>query len=106
MREVERCLQYKKEQLNWYIERLVCIDANSFILHFILKDKGKSENFNISVIDKDRIQNGVISLVDVLVDQTPQFIDELFPESYPANIFKNSTKCKQLEEKFNTIIHD
>ena len=83
-----------------------CLEPGFFILHFILKDKGKSENFNISVIDKDSIQNGVISLVDVLVDQTTQFIDELFPESYPANIFKNSTKCKQLEEKFNTIIHD
>lgn len=33
-------------------------------------------------------------------------MDELFPESYPANIFKNSTKCKQLEEKLNTVIHD
>ena len=106
MREVERCLQDKKEQVNSNRERLVCIHANRFILHFILKDKGKSENFNISVIDKESIQNGVISLVDVLVDQTTQFIDELFPESYPANIFKNSTKCKQLEEKFNTIIHD
>ena len=106
MREVEHCLQDKKEQVNSNRERLVCIHANRFILHFILKDKGKSENFNISVIDKDSIQNGVISLVDVLVDQTTQFIDELFPESYPANIFKNSTKCKQLEEKFNTIIHD
>lgn len=106
MREVERCLQDKKEQVNSNRERLVCIHANRFILHFILKDKGKSENFNISVIDKDSIQNGVISLVDMLVDQTTQFIDELFPESYPANIFKNSTKCKQLEDKFNTIIHD
>ena len=106
MREVERCLQDKKEQVNSNRERLVCINANRFILHFILKDKGKNENFNISVIDKDSIQNGIISLVDMLVDQTTQFIDELFPESYPANIFKNSTKCKQLEEKFNTIIHD
>ncbi len=106
MREVERCLQDKKEQVNSNRERLVCINANRFILHFILKDKGKNENFNISVIDKDSIQNGIISLVDMLVDQTTQFIDELFPESYPANIFKNSTKCKQLEDKFNTIIHD
>lgn len=103
MREVERCLQDKKEQVNNNRERLVCIHANRFILHFILKDKGKNENFNMSVIDKDSIRNGVISLVDVLVDQTTQFIDELFPESYPANIFKNATKCKQLEGKFNTV---
>lgn len=106
MREVERCLQDKKDQVNNNRERLVCIHANRFILHFILRDKGKNENFNISVIDKDSIRNGVLSLVDILVEQTTQFIDELFPESYPANIFKNSTKCKQLEEKFHTVAHD
>lgn len=94
MREVERCLQDKKEQVNNNRERLVCIHANRFILHFILKDKGKNENFNMSVIDKDNIRNSVTSLIDVFVDQTTQFIDELFPESYPANIFKNSTKRK------------
>lgn len=106
MREVERCLQDKKEHVNNNRERLVCIHANRFILHFILKDKGQNENFNMSVIDKDCIRNSVISLVDVLVDQTTQFMDELFPESYPANIFKNLTKCNQLEEKLNTVIHD
>lgn len=106
MREVERCLQDKKEQVNNNRERLVCIHANRFILHFILKDKGKNENFNMSVIDKYNIRNSVTSLIDVFVDQTTQFIDELFPESYPANIFKNSTKCKQLEEKFNTVSHN
>ena len=106
MREVERCLQDKKEQVNNNRERLVCIHANRFILHFILKDKEKNENFNMSVIDKDNIRNSVISLLDVFVDRTTQFIDELFPESYPANIFKNSTKCKKLEEKFNSISHN
>ena len=106
MREVERCLQDKKEQANNNRERLVCIHANRFILHFILKDKEKNENFNMSVIDKDNIRNSVISLLDVFVDRTTQFIDELFPESYPANIFKNSTKCKKLEEKFNSVSHN
>ena len=106
MREVERCLQDKKEQVNNNRERLVCIHANRFILHFILKDKGENEKFNMSVIDKDNIRNNVTSLIDMFVDQTTQLIDELFPESYPANIFKNLTKCKQLEEKFNIVSHN
>lgn len=106
MREVEHCLQDKKEQVNNNRERLVCIHANRFILHFILKDKGENEKFNMSVIDKDNIRNNVTSLIDMFVDQTTQLIDELFPESYPANIFKNLTKCKQLEEKFNIVSHN
>ena len=106
MREVEHYLQDKKEHANNNRERLVCIHANRFILHFILMDKGKNENFNMSVIDKDSIRNSVISLVDVLVVQITQIMDELFPDSYPANIFKNSTKCKKLEEKVNTVFHN
>ena len=106
MREVEHYLQDKKEHVNNNRERLVCIHANRFILHFILIDKGKNNNFNMSVIDKDSIRNSVISLVDVLVVQITQIMDELFPDSYPANIFKNSTKCKKLEEKVNTVFHN
>jgi hypothetical protein len=103
MREVEIYLRDKKEHASNNRERLVCIHANRFILHFILKDKRENENFNVAVIDKDSIRNNVIPLVDMFVGQITQFIDELFPESYPANIFKNSTKCKQLEEKFNIV---
>ena len=106
MRELEHYLQDKKEHVNNNRERLVCIHANRFILHFILMDKGNDENFIMSVIDKDNIRNSVISFVDVLVAQITQFIDELFPDSYPANIFKNSTKCKLLEEKVDSVLHD
>lgn len=103
MREVERCLQNKKENVSNNRERLVCIHANRFILHFVLKEKAQNEKFNMSVLNKDNIRNSVIPLVDVLVEQTTQCMDELFPESYPANIFKNSTKCKELEEKLNSV---
>ena len=40
--------------------------------------------------------------IDVELDME----DELSPDSYPANIFKNSTKCKQLEEKVNIVVHN
>lgn len=103
MREVERCLQNKKENVSNNRERLVCIHANRFILHFVLKDKAQNEKFHMSTLDKDNIRNSVMPLVDVLVEQTTQFMDELFPESYPANIFKNSTRCKKLEEKLNSV---
>ena len=81
MREVERCLQNKKENVSNNRERLVCIHANRFILHFVLKEKAQNEKFNMSVLNKDNIRNSVIPLVDVLVEQTTQCMDELFPES-------------------------
>lgn len=101
MREVERYLQNKKEHVSNNRERLVCIHANRFILHFVLRDKSQDDSFGTSVVDKDGIRNGIVSLMDTLVERTTHFIDELFSESYPANIFKNIKKCRQLEEKIN-----
>ena len=34
-----------------------------------------------------------------MVEKTTQLIDEIFADSYPANIFKNISKCKTLKEK-------
>lgn len=103
MREVERYLQEKKEQTSNNRERLVCIHANRFIEHFVLKKIAQEVGFNTMVMDKNCIRQSVMPLINTLVIQTTQFIDELFPESYPANIFKNTTKCKALEEKINNL---
>lgn len=106
MREVERYLQNKKEHASNNRERLVCIHANRFILHFVLRDKVQDDSFGTSVVDKDGIRNSIVSLMDILVERTTQFIDELFSESYPANIFKNVKKCRHLEEKININNND
>lgn len=71
------------------LERYLRILQKRHIKHYYFEGQRKNENCSMSVIDKDSIRNSIISLVDVLVDQTTQFMDELFPESYPANIFKN-----------------
>ena len=55
MREVEHYLQDKKEHVKNNRERLVCIHANRFILHLILKDKEQNDDFKMSVIDKQYI---------------------------------------------------
>lgn len=99
MREVEQYLQNKRERVLGNRERLVCIHANRYILHFILKEKVKDETFNSSIIEKKVIKNDVHSSAERLIKQTTELIDKLYPESYPANIFKNTTKCRVLEEK-------
>jgi len=103
MREIERYLQEKKEQTSNNRERLVCIHANRFIEHFVLRKIAQGVEFDTMVMDKNLIRQNVIPLVDTFVLHTTRFIDELFLESYPANIFKNTTKCKALEEKINNL---
>ena len=99
MREVELYLQNKKEQTNSNRERLVCIHANRFILHSVLQEGMKDDKFKTTVIEKQYIRNTIGNIVDQLINKITQRIDSLFPESYPANIFKNLTKCKMIEEK-------
>lgn len=97
MREVENYLQTKKEQAKNNRERLVCIHANRFILHFVLLST--THEFETAVIEKENIREEIKGTVDVLVEKTTQLIDEIFADSYPANIFKNISKCKTLKEK-------
>lgn len=37
--------------------------------------------------------------MDRLINLIKKSIDELYPESYPANVFKNVTKCKAIFER-------
>lgn len=97
MREVENYLQTKKEQAKNNRERLVCIHANRFILHFVLLST--THEFETAVIEKENIREEIKGTVDVLVEKTTQLIDEIFADSYPANIFKNISKYKTLKEK-------
>lgn len=102
MREIERYLQEKKTQARNNKERLVCIHANRFIVHVALQKIANNEWFNTTVVDKNNIRTLSNPFVDAFVPQITQIINELFPESYPANIFKNITKCRAVEERINT----
>ena len=103
MREIERYLQRKREQASSNRERLVCIHANRFIEHFVLQKVSQDDRFNIAVVDKNTIQESIIPLVDNCIIQITGLIGELYPESYPANIFKNTTKCKAMAEKITDL---
>ena len=59
----------------------------------------KDDKFKTTIIEKQYIRNTIGNIVDQLINKITQGIDSLFPESYPANIFKNLTKCKMIEEK-------
>jgi len=68
-------------------------------LHFALREGMKNDKFKSTVFEKQYICNTIGNIVDPLINKITQAIDSLFPESYPANIFKNLTKCKMIEEK-------
>lgn len=103
MREIERYLQEKKIQAKNRKERLVCIHANRFIVHLVLQKFVNNEWFNTEVVDKNNIKTYFMPFVDNFILQITQSINDLFPESYPANIFKNTTKCREVEERIKCL---
>ena len=98
IRSVEKKLQQKKTSLAGR-ERLVAVHANRFIEHCVLQSIKTNVRFLSGVIICDTIQEQINTIVDELIPKITTIINTLYAESYPANIFKNVTKCKSIKEQ-------
>ncbi|KAA8501559.1 AIPR family protein [Mediterraneibacter catenae] len=94
LRATEEYLQSKKTGLSGK-EYLVCTHGNRFIEHWILQELKNKEGFSERVIGD--FEEDVRNIVDTMVPLIIQQINTYYSESYPANIFKNVTKCKEIE---------
>ena len=98
LREVEQYLQAKKGVLVGK-EKLVCIHGNRFIAHHVLQTLKSEGGFSAEVIKKENVKVQITSLIDKAIPEIAFYIAELYSESYPANIFKNITKCTEIRKK-------
>jgi len=77
-------------------ERLICVHGNRFILHQIFK---KLSNFDkISETDFGLLNLGISEDTISILDNLIIAVEDKLPNSYPANIFKNRSKCLELAE--------
>lgn len=103
-RVFEKCnSQYQDEVAG--IHRLVSIHANRYLLHLILKSfMKKNTDFDKRYLD---IDDGMISEIKTwlgeYVDAIINAKNDLFPDAYPANIFKNANRCKLIDERISTL---
>lgn len=100
IRQVEKNLLKKKEQLTGR-ERLVAVHGNRFLSYCILQSMKTAPEFEKSILDIAQISQEVESHMDTYFPKAVACINTLYPESYPANIFKNTTKCKAILEQVN-----
>lgn len=98
VRKIEAYLQIKKEQLSGR-ERLVCVHANRFIEHCILQVLMDNQNFSQTVLDGQYFDEKISPLIEDLLPKVIASMNICYPESYPANIFKNTGKCKEIYNK-------
>lgn len=77
-------------------ERLISVHGNRFILHYIFK---KLPNFDkISEADFELFNLKVSEDTIIILDNLITAVEDKLPNSYPANIFKNRSKCLELDE--------
>lgn len=96
IRKIESILQVKKEQLVGR-DRLVCVHANRFIAYCILQLIKTEANYNNAVLKSEFIEKTINTKIDPLIHQIVLYMNKLYTEnSYPANIFKNTGKCKEI----------
>lgn len=98
IRFVEKVLQSKKEELSGR-EKLVTVHGNRFIAHCVLQQLKTANDFSTVVIDKDKLQERVRPIAEKLILSLTDAMNDLYSDSYPANIFKNITKCRAMLER-------
>ncbi|MEH2090807.1 hypothetical protein [Nostoc sp.] len=79
-------------------EKLFATHSNRFILHLIYKSL-PDIFFNISSDLTSEQIDDIQSMTSKFLGSVMSESSNLFPTSYPANIFKNVTKCREIVEK-------
>ena len=97
VRRIDSYLLRKKAEIEGK-ERLVVVHGNRFIEYRILQMAKNKEGFSDSVMKIDEIMEEFIQEVNNLIPKITEIVNQQFPESYPANIFKNAKKCKIINE--------
>ena len=95
LRSVEGCIAQNELEATGR-KRLVLVHGNRFLLHLIFERVKNIDGFNTQYYTKDDINSIVSPMFLELWDSTYNSMEEHFPEAYPAHIFKNVGRLKEL----------
>ncbi len=90
MRDLETALREEQEERSGK-EQLISIHGNRFILHMVSQQIGNPADGKAGNADVAAITKSILSATIVEVANT-------FSSAYPANLFKNASKCRELKE--------
>lgn len=86
--------EYQRD--NGGIKKLISVHGNRMLLHMIFGELNKNYNFSMGYVDID--ENVLKELLIKYIDLFAEAKDSLYPDAYPANIFKNSGRCKEMKD--------
>jgi hypothetical protein len=78
-------------------DRLVTIHGNRLILHMVFRQLGQKALLSAEP-EFEVARTTVQSVATKLLNDTIQGVSSNYANSYPANLFKTVTKCKELTE--------
>lgn len=102
IREIEAILQSKIKGLGKKSGRkyLLYTHGNRMIEMFLLKKEFKKSELKNKdfMINKSDISKSIDSMVSIMED----FIRQKYPDNFLATLFKNTTKCTEMDDYVNT----
>lgn len=93
MRLVDETL--RKRATEYGKDRLIAVHGNRFVLHLVFRDLGAYDTMKQP--EFEQMKQRIPELGLGILAKTTTEKEKLAASSYPANFFKNATKCKELE---------
>ena len=82
-------------------KRLVLVHGNRFLLHMVLSEIKHRENYSSTFLDVAELPAQVIPLSQKYWDLIFVAMEECYPDAYPAHIFKNIGRLKDIKERMS-----
>lgn len=80
-------------------KKLVLIHGNRFLLHLALREIKNMDNFDDQYLDQEELRSIVNPICEKYWDKVYEIIEQYFPDAYPAYLFKNVGRLKEIIEK-------
>lgn len=77
-------------------DRLALVHGNRFIEHLVIQKLKSMEGFASEIVDCDLLNEKTRSCCQEIVPKAICAMGETLPDAYPANIFKNIGRCREL----------
>lgn len=104
-RAVDDCIK-KKEPSAIGRKRLVLVHGNRLLLHLILNKIKMIDGFELQYLSRKDVSGKVSLIFDEVWDKVYLSMENLFPEAYPAHIFKNVGRIKELKNSLSDWDHN
>ena len=95
LRAVDRCIAQHEPTVTGR-KRLVLVHGNRFLLHIMLTRVQSTNGYTTEYLDKETIESLVNSVFTEIWENVYESMETHFPESYPAHVFKNVGRLREL----------